>query len=189
MAWTPAGGDLLFVECSRMPGKGHLVTTGQLGEVMKESAAIAMAWIRANGPGIAALVGCPPRQLRVDAHATDFHVHVPAGATPKDGPSAGVAIAAALLSLLTGRAVPAATAVTGEVTLSGLVLPVGGVKEKVLAAAAGGATRVLLPADNRADLDELPASVRAGGGPGGGGGLEFCLVGSLAEVLALLFQT
>ncbi len=153
MAWTPVGGDILFIEASRMPGLGKLILTGQLGDVMKESAQAALSLLktRAASFGIAA-----------DAFSTsDLHVHVPAGATPKDGPSAGVAMYVALASLMTDRAVPPTTAMTGEISLRGLVLPVGGIREKVFAAARAGIDTVLLPARNRRDLDEIPASVRA----------------------------
>jgi ATP-dependent Lon protease len=152
LAWTPVGGDILFIEATKMAGNGRLILTGQLGDVMKESAQAALSLLRsrADGLGIAA-----------DAFdKADVHVHVPAGATPKDGPSAGVAMFMALASLFTGRTVRADTAMTGEISLRGLVLPVGGIKEKVLAAAAAGITRVMLPARNRRDHDEIPASAR-----------------------------
>jgi len=152
LAWTPAGGDILFVEASRAPGKGGLILTGQLGEVMRESARAALSLVRAR----AADLGIGPRVIE----RSDIHVHVPAGATPKDGPSAGVAIYVALASLLLDRRVRSDTAMTGEISLRGLVLPVGGIKEKVLAAAAAGIGRVLLPARNRRDLDEIPQGAR-----------------------------
>ena len=153
LAWTPVGGDILFIEASRSPGSGKLILTGQLGDVMKESAQAALSLLKARGAGI----GIAPDLF---AHS-DLHVHVPAGATPKDGPSAGVAMFVALASLMTGRAVPPTTAMTGEISLRGLVLPVGGVREKVIAAARAGITTVLLPARNRRDLDDIPASAQA----------------------------
>lgn len=156
MAVTGAGGDVLFVEAASMPsdtsGDG-LVLTGQLGDVMKESARIALSWVRSH----AAEVGIAPEALT----GRSFHVHVPAGAIPKDGPSAGVTIATALVSLLTGRPVRHTVAMTGELTLQGRVLPIGGVKQKVLAAHASGLTDIVLPERNRADLDDVPADVAA----------------------------
>ena len=152
LAWTPVGGDILFIEASRAPGGGKLTLTGQLGDVMKESAQAALSLLRAR----AAAMG-----IAADLFAQgDLHVHVPAGATPKDGPSAGVAMFVALASLMTGRAVPPTTAMTGEISLRGLVLPVGGIREKVIAAARAGITTVLLPARNRRDLDDIPPSAR-----------------------------
>ena len=152
LAWTPVGGDILFIEASRIPGKGVLILTGQLGEVMRESVQAALTLVKSRAS-----------QLGIDAaifEKSDIHVHVPAGATPKDGPSAGVAMFTALTSLLTDRTVRSDTAMTGEISLRGLVLPVGGIKEKVVAAAAAGLTRVMLPARNRRDFDEIPASAR-----------------------------
>jgi ATP-dependent Lon protease len=147
LAWTPTGGDILFIEATRMPGKGSLILTGSLGDVMKESAMAALSLVRAQAARW---------KLDVDFEKTDFHVHVPAGAVPKDGPSAGVAMLVALYSLVTGRALPPDTALTGEITLRGKVMPVGGIKEKVLAASRAGITRILLPADNRRHLTEVP---------------------------------
>jgi ATP-dependent Lon protease len=152
LAWTPVGGDILFIEASRSPGKGGLMLTGQLGDVMKESAQAAFSLVKNRAS-----------QLGIDSDMLakiDIHVHVPAGATPKDGPSAGVAMFMALTSLLTGRTVRSDTAMTGEISLRGLVLPVGGIKEKVVAAAAAGITRVMLPARNRRDWDDIPEDVR-----------------------------
>ena len=152
LAWTPVGGDILFIEASRMPGKGGLILTGQLGEVMRESVQAALTLVKSRAA-----------ELGIDAKLfqnNDIHVHVPAGATPKDGPSAGVAMFIALLSLLTGRTVRSDTAMTGEISLRGLVLPVGGIKEKVVAAAAAGLTRVMLPARNRRDYDDIPGQAR-----------------------------
>jgi len=152
LAWTPVGGDILFVEAARMPGSGKLILTGQLGEVMKESAQAALSLVKARS----AELGIEGEVLE----KSDIHVHVPAGATPKDGPSAGVAMFVALASLLTRRAVRSDVAMTGEISLRGLVLPIGGVKEKVLAAMRAGITTVMLPARNRRDLDEIPAEAR-----------------------------
>jgi ATP-dependent Lon protease len=153
LAWTPAGGDVLFVEASRMKGKGTLTLTGQLGDVMKESVQAALSWVRAN----AERIGIP-----VDFwDNADVHVHVPAGAIPKDGPSAGVTMATALVSLLTNRPVQGGLAMTGEISLSGRVLPVGGIKEKVLAAHRAGVRTVLLPRRNEKNLiEDVPSEVR-----------------------------
>jgi ATP-dependent Lon protease len=152
LAWTPVGGDILFIEATRMPGAGKLILTGQLGEVMKESAQAALSLVKAHSGDL----GIAPEALE----KSDIHVHVPAGATPKDGPSAGVAIFVALASLLTGRLVRSDVAMTGEISLRGLVLPIGGVKEKVLAALRAGIGTVLLPARNRRDLEDIPADAR-----------------------------
>ena len=152
LAWTPVGGSILFVESSRTPGNGRLILTGQLGDVMKESAQAALTIVRAR----AVSLGIDPGLFAT----TDVHVHVPAGATPKDGPSAGVAMFLSLASLMTGRAIDPAIAMTGEISLRGLVLPVGGIREKVVAAATAGITTVMLPAKNRRDHDEIPASAR-----------------------------
>jgi ATP-dependent Lon protease len=150
---TGAGGDVLFIEATAMPGKeGNLVLTGQLGDVMKESARIALSYVRGNAD-----------ELGIDPYAfegREFHVHVPAGAIPKDGPSAGITMTTALTSLLTGRPVKHTVGMTGEVTLQGRVLPIGGLKQKVLAAHAAGITDVILPERNRGDLDEVPEHVR-----------------------------
>jgi len=153
LAWTPVGGDILFIEASRSPGTGRLILTGQLGEVMKESAQAALSLVKAH----AAALGIAPEALE----KSDIHIHVPAGATPKDGPSAGVAMYVALTSLLTGRPVRSDVAMTGEISLRGLVLPIGGVKEKVLAALRAGITTVMLPARNERDLEDIPAQARA----------------------------
>jgi ATP-dependent Lon protease len=152
LAWTPVGGDILFIEASRMPGNGRLILTGQLGDVMKESAQAAMSLLKTR----AAKMGIDPA-LFTDK---DVHVHVPAGATPKDGPSAGVAMFLSLASLMTERAIPPTTAMTGEISLRGLVLPVGGIREKVIAAARAGIDTVMLPAKNRRDYDDIPESAR-----------------------------
>jgi ATP-dependent Lon protease len=152
LAWTPVGGEILFIEAAKTPGKGRLTLTGQLGEVMRESAQAAMSLVK----GEAVSLGVDPAFF----DQNDIHVHVPAGATPKDGPSAGVAMFLALASLVTGRSVRSDTAMTGEISLRGLVLPVGGIKEKVLAAQAAGLTRVMLPARNRRDFEDIPAEAR-----------------------------
>ncbi|MEX0385774.1 endopeptidase La [Spiribacter onubensis] len=152
LAWTPVGGDILFIEANRSQGSGRLVLTGQLGDVMKESAQTALSLIKARAD-----------QLDLDIsslQSDDVHVHVPAGAIPKDGPSAGVAMYSALVSLLTGRCIREDVAMTGEITLRGLVLPVGGIKEKVLAARRAGIHTVLLPARNRKDYEDIPESAR-----------------------------
>jgi len=148
LAWTPVGGDILFIEASKVPGSGRLILTGQLGDVMKESAQAALTLAKTfTGDAL---------------KKTDIHVHVPAGATPKDGPSAGVAMFLALVSLLSGKPVRSEVAMTGEISLRGLVLPIGGVKEKTLAALRAGITTVMLPRRNEKDLEEVPAEARAG---------------------------
>ncbi len=152
LAWTPVGGDILFIEATRLPGSGKLILTGQLGDVMKESAQAALSIVK-NG---AATFGIDAARFE----RIDIHIHVPAGATPKDGPSAGVAMFMALVSLMTERTVRSDTAMTGEISLRGLVLPVGGIKEKVVAAASAGIQRVMLPARNRKDFDDIPEEVR-----------------------------
>ena len=152
LAWTPVGGDILFIEATRMPGGGKLILTGQLGDVMKESAQAALSLVKARSQGL----GIPADVW----DKSDIHVHVPAGATPKDGPSAGVAMFVALASLMTGRPVRSDVAMTGEISLRGLVLPIGGVKEKVLAALRAGIGTVMLPGRNRRDLEEIPAEAR-----------------------------
>ncbi|WP_421698049.1 endopeptidase La [Ancylobacter sp.] len=152
LAWTPVGGDILFIEATRIPGRGGLILTGQLGDVMKESAQAAWSLVKSR----AVELGIDPGVFAT----SDVHVHVPAGATPKDGPSAGVAMFTALVSLLTGRTVRKDTAMTGEISLRGLVLPVGGIKEKVVAAARAGLTRVMLPARNRRDYEDIPQDAR-----------------------------
>jgi ATP-dependent Lon protease len=173
LAVTGTGGDVLFVEATSMNGNGDgLVLTGQLGDVMKESARIALSYVRAHGD-----------ELGIDQAAFDdrsFHVHVPAGAIPKDGPSAGITMATALASLLSGRPVKHTVAMTGEVTLQGRVLPIGGVKQKALAAHAAGLTDVILPERNRADLDDVPADVRES--------MRFHPVMTLGEVLDLALE-
>ncbi|HWI26437.1 MAG TPA: endopeptidase La [Stellaceae bacterium] len=152
LAWTPVGGDILFIEATRTPGSGRLILTGQLGDVMKESAQAALSLVKSRA-----------RPLGIDEEIfarSDIHVHVPAGAIPKDGPSAGVAMTVALISLLTNRATRSDTAMTGEISLRGLVLPVGGIKEKVTAAVRAGITTLLLPARNRRDFEDIPEEAR-----------------------------
>ena len=166
LAWTPVGGDILFVEAGIMPGKGALTLTGQLGSVMKESASIALSLVRSR---LGHLAG------PIDFLKNDVHVHVPAGAVPKDGPSAGVTITTALASLLLARPVPPATAMTGEITLRGAVLPVGGIKEKVIAAHRAGAAVVILPKENEKDLKDVPENVR--------GDLEFRTVETVEQLM------
>jgi len=172
MYYTPVGGDIMFVEASVMRGKGELVLTGQLGDVMKESARAALTYAKSHAD-----------QLGIDEEAftgTDVHVHVPAGAIPKDGPSAGVTMATALVSALSRRAVRHDLAMTGEITLRGRILPIGGVKEKVLGAVRAGITTIVLPKENAADLDDLPEDVRSS--------LEVHLVEDLDEVLTLALR-
>lgn len=152
LAWTPVGGEILFIECARMPGKGKLTLTGQLGDVMRESAQAALTWVRSHAEELGLEEEPFDKQ--------DLHLHIPAGAVPKDGPSAGVAMACCLVSLLTGRRPRGRVAMTGEISLRGEVLPVGGIKEKVLAAQAAGVRTVLLPARNRGDLSEIPKETR-----------------------------
>jgi ATP-dependent Lon protease len=172
LAWTPVGGDILFIEATRMPGKGQLVLTGQLGSVMKESAQAALSYVRAH----ALQLGIPQDFLE----KSDLHLHVPAGATPKDGPSAGVTIMSAMVSLLTGRRVRHDTAMTGEITLRGTVLPVGGIKEKVLAAHRAGIKRVIMPERCEKDLVDIPDEIRKS--------MEVHLVKKVDEVLALALE-
>jgi ATP-dependent Lon protease len=169
LAWTPVGGDILFIEAARSPGNGRLTLTGQLGEVMKESATAALTLVKAKSEAL----GIAPEVFE----KSDIHVHVPAGATPKDGPSAGVAMFVALSSLLTGRVVRNDVAMTGEISLRGLVLPIGGVKEKVLAALRAGIRTVMMPARNRRDLEDIPAEARER--------LEFVWLERVDEALAV----
>lgn len=152
LAWTPVGGDILFIEATRMKGKGTLILTGQLGDVMKESAKAAESWVRS----MATPLGIPDNAFT----DWDYHIHVPGGAIPKDGPSAGVTMLTALTSLLTGRTISPRVAMTGEITLRGAVLPVGGIKEKVLAARRAGIDTVILPDKNKKDLEDIPEELR-----------------------------
>jgi ATP-dependent Lon protease len=172
LAVTGTGGDVLFVEATRMDGDDRLVLTGQLGDVMKESAQIALSWVRAHADGLE----IQPDELQ----RRSFHVHVPAGAIPKDGPSAGITMTTALASLLTGRPVKHTVGMTGEVTLQGRVLPIGGLKQKVLAAHAAGLTEVIIPERNRPDLEDVPQDVREA--------MTFHPVMSVGEVLELALE-
>ncbi len=176
LAWTPVGGEILFVEATKMKGKGNLIVTGQLGDVMKESVQAALSFIAAN----AGTLGVPP-DFRSEL---DIHVHVPAGAIPKDGPSAGVTMLTALTSLLTGRRVRNDLAMTGEITLRGAVLPIGGVKEKVLAAHRAGIKTILLPERNRMDLEEIPKQALEGKDQ-----IQFHFVREMEEVLSLALMS
>jgi len=165
--WTPTGGEIIFVEATLTPGKGELKLTGQLGEVMKESAAAALSYLKSRAS-----------DLRIDPalfDKNDIHVHVPAGAQPKEGPSAGVTVLTAMASILTGRPVRDDVAMTGEITLRGKVLPIGGIKEKVLGAHRAGLRRVLVPSHNEADLDDIPADLRKQ--------MQFVMLESIDQVL------
>ncbi len=173
LAWTQVGGDILFIETATMPGKGQIKLTGQLGEVMSESANLAMSYVRTHMEHYA----ISPEAFR----ERDFHIHFPAGAVKKDGPSAGITITTALLSLLTGRQIRARTAMTGEMTLRGEVLPVGGIREKVVAARRAGVRRVILPERNRADVEEIPSDVREK--------IEFLFASTFHDVEAAAFDS
>ena len=174
LAWTPYGGEVLFIEATAMPGQGKLTITGQLGDVMRESAQAAVSYVRSNVSDV--LPDVP-----ADWFAThDLHIHVPAGATPKDGPSAGVALVTALASLLSGRLVRADVAMTGEITLTGQVLPIGGLKEKALAAQRNKLRCVIAPALNEPDIDEIPEHLRQD--------LDFRFVSTVDEVLEAALQ-
>jgi ATP-dependent Lon protease len=169
MYYTPMGGDIMFVEASLMAGKGELVLTGHLGDVMKESARAALTFAKTRAAGL----GIPEEMIR----EREVHIHVPAGAIPKDGPSAGVTMATALVSAMSGRAARHDVAMTGEITLGGRVLPIGGLKEKVLGASRAGVTEIVLPKANEPDLEDLPEEVRTK--------LIFHPVETLDEVLAI----
>jgi ATP-dependent Lon protease len=174
LAWTPVGGEVLFIEATAMPGGGRLTITGQLGDVMQESAQAALSYVRSNASDLVP-------ELPADWFAThDIHIHVPAGATPKDGPSAGVAIVTALVSLLSGRPVRSDVAMTGEITLTGQVLPIGGLKEKALAAQRNGIRSVIAPRLNEQDVDEIPQHLRED--------LEFHFVSTVEEALETALQ-
>ena len=172
LAVTAVGGDILFIEATRMAGNKGFIVTGQLGEVMKESAQAALSFVRSMS-----------RNLGIDEeffNRSDIHLHIPAGAVPKDGPSAGVTMATALASLLTGRLVRSNVAMTGEITLRGQVLPIGGLKEKVLAASRAGLDTVIMPKRNEPDLDDLPDEVRQK--------IRFVMVESVADVFAAALE-
>jgi ATP-dependent Lon protease len=173
LAWTPVGGDILFIEATRVPGSGALILTGQLGQVMRESAQAALSVVKNR----AAALGIEPNSFE----RSDIHIHVPAGAIPKDGPSAGVAMFMALVSLMSNRTVRSDTAMTGEISLRGLVLAVGGIKEKVIAAAGAGLKRVMLPARNRKDYEDIPPEVRDQ--------LEFIWLEQVEEAVAASLET
>ena len=159
LAWTEVGGDILFIEATRMPGNKQLIITGQLGDVMKEFAQAALSLVRSKAKELG---------ISQDFYdKSDLHIHIPAGAIPKDGPSAGITLTTALASLLTGRPVHGDVAMTGEITLRGKVLPIGGLKEKVLAAHRAGIKRIILPRLNARDLDDLPDELRKELEPGG----------------------
>jgi ATP-dependent Lon protease len=170
LAWTPVGGDVLFVEATAYPGDGKLQITGQLGDVMKESAAAALSYVKTLDDGV------PENYFREH----DVHIHVPAGAIPKDGPSAGITMATALASRATGRPVRSDTAMTGEITLTGQVLPIGGLKEKALAAQRAGINRLIIPSRNEPDIDDIPEHLRKR--------MKFVLVDSEDEVLDAALQ-
>ncbi len=171
MFYTPMGGDIMFVEASVMPGEGGLVLTGQLGDVMKESGRAALSYAKANWDSL----GIPEESIK----GREVHIHVPAGAVPKDGPSAGITMATALVSALSGRKVRKDIAMTGELTLTGRVLPIGGLKEKVLGAVRAGIKEIILPLDNEADIEDIPADVQER--------LTFHLVETLDEVVSVAF--
>jgi ATP-dependent Lon protease len=174
LAWTPVGGDVLFIEASATPGTGKLLLTGQLGDVMKESAQAALTWVKAHAHDVA------PQLEDAWFGDHDVHVHVPAGATPKDGPSAGVTMATALVSLISGRCVRDDVAMTGEITLTGQVLPIGGLKEKALAAQRNDVRTVIAPALNAADAEDVPEHLRRR--------LKFLWVEEVGEVLEAALQ-
>ena len=167
LAWTEVGGEILTIESVMLPGKGNVKTTGKLGDVMQESVSAAMSYVRSRATNF----GVKPTMFE----KRDIHVHVPEGATPKDGPSAGIAMATSIVSVLTGIPVRRDIAMTGEITLRGRVLPIGGLKEKLLAAMRGGLKKVLIPEENAKDLAELPASVK--------NALEIVPVSRMDEVL------
>jgi ATP-dependent Lon protease len=172
LAFTAVGGDVLFIEATAYPGQGRLTITGQLGEVMQESAQAALSWVRSH----AGTLGLDPAWF--SEH--DVHIHVPAGAVPKDGPSAGITMATAIASLVRGEPVSDDIGMTGEITLTGQVLPIGGVREKTLAAQRAGLKRVILPRENEHDLDELPKETKDE--------LDFVLVDSIDEVFDAAFD-
>jgi ATP-dependent Lon protease len=172
LAVTGAGGDVLFIEATAMPGDAGLTLTGQLGDVMKESAQIALSYLRSHGERF----GIDPAKLA----STRIHLHVPAGAVPKDGPSAGITMVTALASLVSGRPVRPEIGMTGEVTLAGRVLPIGGVKQKLLAAHRAGLTEVIIPQRNEPDLDDIPVEIRSS--------LKIHTMSDVADVLAVALR-
>src|SRR5205807_7752933 len=172
LAFTPLGGDVLFIEATAYPGKGRLTITGQLGDVMRESAQAALSWMRSHAEDL----GVDPQWFADH----DVHIHVPAGAIPKDGPSAGITIATAIASLVRNEPVSEDVGMTGEITLTGQVLPIGGVREKTLAAQRAGLKRVIVPRENEPDLADLPKETR--------GELEFVLVDSIDQVFDAAFD-
>ena len=171
LAWTSVGGETLQIEVNKMAGKGEVKLTGQMGDVMKESAMTGISYVRS----VSGQYGIPENVFQ----ETDFHIHIPEGAVPKDGPSAGITMATALLSALTERKVRADVAMTGEITLRGRVLPIGGLKEKLLAAGMAGIKRVLVPKENKKDVDEISEEIKAG--------LEILYVEKMEEVIKLAF--
>jgi ATP-dependent Lon protease len=173
LAWTPSGGEILFIEATKMSGSGKILLTGKLGDVMKESAQAALSFVRSKVSDL----GIPDNAFKDE----DVHVHVPSGAIPKDGPSAGVAICMALISLFTDRSVRPYVAMTGEITLRGLILPVGGIKEKVLGAHRAGIKEIILPKRNAVDLDEIPFRVRDV--------LKFYFVSRVDEAASIVFES
>ena len=171
LAWTSVGGDTLQIEVNVMPGKGEIELTGKLGEVMKESAMAGISYIRSIAP-----------RYKIDSKyfkENDFHIHIPEGAVPKDGPSAGITMATAVLSAITDTPVKAKVAMTGEITLRGRVLPIGGLKEKLLAAKMAGITTVLVPEKNDKDVAEISEEIKSG--------MDICFVGSMDDVIPLAF--
>jgi ATP-dependent Lon protease len=172
LAYTPVGGDVLFIEATAYPGSGKLTITGQLGDVMRESAQAALSWVRSRSEQL----GLPENWFAEH----DVHIHVPAGAVPKDGPSAGITIATAIASLVRGKPVAEDVGMTGEITLTGQVLPIGGLREKVLAAERYGLKRIVIPRDNKPDLEELPQETREE--------LEFILADTIQDVFAVAFS-
>ena len=172
MAWTPFGGDILFIESTVMKGKGNLSLTGHLGDIMKESAKAALSFIRSKSEAY---------QIDEDIFSkSDIHIHVPSGAIPKDGPSAGIPLFVSLFSMLTKKKVKNDIAMTGEITLRGTVLPIGGIKEKTLAAKQAGIHNIILPEKNRSDIKEIPAKVRKN--------LKFHFVKEMDEVLPIALE-
>jgi ATP-dependent Lon protease len=172
LAYTAAGGDVLFIEAAAYPGKGNLTVTGQLGDVMQESARAALSWVRSHADEVGVDEGWFANH--------DVHIHVPAGAIPKDGPSAGVTMATAIASLVRGETVADDVGMTGEITLTGQVLPIGGIREKSLAAQRAGLKRVILPRENEAELVELPPETRES--------LEFIPADTIEDVFAAAFN-